>query len=334
MGMRNLWVAARLSSCGGSARRVGVTRGDARVRDVSRAADQAGLDPERDRSGGLNTGGQSNDCAIFYGSGAAPAYQYRISNPKSQTYTTTVGGVTVSFTLTMNPPNTTSPLRPAYASDKYVSFSSTNAAIADVGIKGGTDTARYNYTGKSGVTGNPTYPSVASDGYLHAPAQSVDSSGNPTSLYSVSNLTFCFDLAGSVAGTVYLDGNQNGTQNTGELGQPGWTVDLYKDVTAGVAGGGTLVGSTSTGASGGYGFALPLSTTSTYRVCESPPLRDVGADATAALDGEPLLVGHAAPQGVRLPAGVPHAGNHGGTSGTSERFPVPTSRSAPATAAT
>ena len=219
----------------------------------------------------VNTGGQSNDCALFYGSGAAPAYQYRISNPKSQTYKTTVGAVTVSFTLTMNPPNTTSPLRPAYATDKYVSFSSTNAAIADVGIKGGTDTARYNYTGKSGVTGNPTYPSVASDGYLHAPAQSVDSSGNPTSLYSVSNLTFCFELSGSVAGTVYLDGNQSGTQNAGELGQPGWTVDLYKDVTAGVAGGGTLVGSTSTGASGGYSFALPLSTTSTYRVCESPP---------------------------------------------------------------
>src|SRR5437899_12995706 len=41
----------------------------------------------------VNTGGQSNDCAIFYAgnSAAQPTYQFRIANPKSQTYPTTAG---------------------------------------------------------------------------------------------------------------------------------------------------------------------------------------------------------------------------------------------------
>jgi len=222
------------------------------------------------------TGGQSNDCAVFYANNAAnqPAYQYRISNPKSQKYTTTVNGTTVTFTLTMNPPNPgpSGPL-PAYANDKYVSFTSTGAAIADVGIKGGTDTARYNYSGQSGVTGNPNYGAVTSDGYLHAPAQSTVSSTNltPTSLYSISNLTFCFSLAGSVSGSVYQDANQNGTKDTGDTGQSGWTVSLYKGVTQGTPGGGTLVSTTTSGSDGSYSFVLPFSTNTTYRLCEAPP---------------------------------------------------------------
>ena len=42
----------------------------------------------------VNTGGQSNDCALFYAnnSSAQPTYQFRIANPKSQTYSTTVAG--------------------------------------------------------------------------------------------------------------------------------------------------------------------------------------------------------------------------------------------------
>lgn len=222
------------------------------------------------------TGGQSNDCAVFYANNPAdqPAYQYRISNPKSQKYTTTVNGTTVTFTLTMNPPNPgpSGPL-PAYANDKYVSFTSTGAAIVDAGIKGGTDTARYNYSGKSGLTGNPSYGAVTSDGYLHAPAQSTVSSTNltPTSLYSVSNLTFCFSLAGSVSGTVYQDANQNGTKDGGDTGQSGWTVSLYRGVTQGSPGGGTLVSTTTSGSDGSYSFALPFSTSTTYRLCEAPP---------------------------------------------------------------
>ena len=48
----------------------------------------------------VNTGGQSNDCALF---GSTAASQFRISNPKSQTYSTSVNGAPVTFTLKLNP---------------------------------------------------------------------------------------------------------------------------------------------------------------------------------------------------------------------------------------
>ena len=81
------------------------------------------------------TGGQSDDCAVFYPAGGGPTYQYRISNPKTKTYSTTVGGRTVTFSLTMNPTNLAPPGLPGYTNDKYVSISSTGAMIVDIGIK-------------------------------------------------------------------------------------------------------------------------------------------------------------------------------------------------------
>lgn len=230
------------------------------------------------------TGGQSNDCAVFYPSGGQPTYQYRISNPKSQTYSTTVDGTTVTFTLTVNPTNPppgSGPL-PAYANDKYVSFTSTNAGIVDVGIKGGADTARYNYAGVPvpGTT-NPNYGSVSSDGYLHAPAQSVDASGSPTQLYSVSNLTFCFEVAGSVSGTVYGDSNQNGVRDSGEPGQSGWTVKVYRGSAT------TPVRTTTSAADGSYVARVPFSANETYRVCETPPGSASGWAQTQPLPSSP-----------------------------------------------
>src|SRR5262245_1688707 len=61
----------------------------------------------------VNTGGQSNDCAVF---GSTAHNQFRISNPKSQTYTTTVNGTSVTFTLTLNPDGAKT--LPAYANEK------------------------------------------------------------------------------------------------------------------------------------------------------------------------------------------------------------------------
>ena len=87
---------------------------------------------------------------LFYAGNpsAQPAYQYRISNPKSQTYTVTAGGATVTFTLTLNPADAQG--APAYANNKYVDFTSTGARVVDVGIKGGADETRYNYATQPG----------------------------------------------------------------------------------------------------------------------------------------------------------------------------------------
>src|SRR5262245_5890236 len=146
----------------------------------------------------VNTGGQSNDCAVF---GSAAANQFRISNPKSQTYSTSVNGAPVTFTLKLNPDDAKN--LPAYANGKYVDVSSTGAAIVDIGIKGGNDSTDYRYSGQpAGFT--------TADGALHAPAQATLADGTPTALYGISNLTFCFDVSGFVSGTVYRDLNQNG----------------------------------------------------------------------------------------------------------------------------
>jgi hypothetical protein len=205
------------------------------------------------------TGGQSNDCQVF---GSNGKYQYRIANPKSQTYSTTVGGIPVTFTVKLNPADAKS--LPAYSANKYLDLTSTGAAIVDVGIKGGQDETDYNYDGRlSQETASPP-GSVTSDGALHAPAQSVDANNEPTSLYSISNLTFCFNIpTGTVSGTVYQDANQNGTNDAGDSGLAGWTVNLYT--------GGTLAGTTSSAATGSYSFTLPLDTTASYRICEAPP---------------------------------------------------------------
>jgi len=198
----------------------------------------------------VNTGGQPNDCAVF---GSTAANQFRISNPKSQTYSTSVNGAPVTFTLKLNPDDAKG--LPAYANQKYVDVSSTGAAIVDIGIKGGTDSTDYRYSSlPAGYT--------TADGALHAPAQSTLSDGTPTALYSISNLTFCFDVVGSVSGTVYQDLNQNGN-NDDSSPQAGWTVHLYK--------GATLVKTTTSGANGSYAFALALAAGSQYTVCEVPP---------------------------------------------------------------
>lgn len=211
------------------------------------------------------TGGQNNDCAFF---GSAGSSSYRIANPKDGTYKTTAAdGTKVTFTIDMNPASAVG--QPAYANDKYVSFTSTGAVVSDVGVKGGTETARFNYTGVSfpGVPSNPNLGGVSSDGNLHGPAQSTVSSTNltPTLLYSVSQITFCFAPAGSISGTVYQDNSQlaNGVLDPGDTGLQGWTVNLYD--------GTTLAKTTTSAADGSYSFSLGLATTDTYTICEAPP---------------------------------------------------------------
>jgi SdrD B-like domain len=205
------------------------------------------------------TGGQNTDCSVF---GSTATNSYRIVNPKDGIFRTTASdGTKVSFTIDMDPSSATG--LPAYAADKYVSFTSTGASVYDLGIKGGTDSARYNYTGVT--LSNPNLGGVGRDGNLHAPAQSTGSDGQPTQLYSVSQLTFCYVPAGSIAGTVYEDNTKpaNGTQDAGDPGLAGWSVNLYDN--------GTQIRTATTASDGSYAFVLPLATADTYTVCEAPP---------------------------------------------------------------
>ena len=168
----------------------------------------------------VNTGGQSNDCAVF---GSTAANQFRIANPKSQTYSTSVNGAPVTFTLKLNPDYARvcrhTPTRSTWTSARQARRSSTSASRAETTRPiTATRGCRRGYT--------------TADGALHAPAQATLADGTPTTLYSISNLTFCFDVRGSVSGTVYQDLNQNGT-NDDSSPQSGWTVNLYQGIDAG-----------------------------------------------------------------------------------------------------
>jgi SdrD B-like domain len=211
------------------------------------------------------TGGQSNDCSFFYAinntTKPQPTYQFRIANPKkgNSTYTDPTTGA--SFNVVVD------------KSDSWLNFSATGAAVVDVGIKGGTDETWYNYDqantslfpappihdlgGYVNQDGNGSLTSPGS-GSLHAPLQDVANNV----LYSVSNLTFCYNL-GSVAGMVYQDANSDGSFETGtDSTLAGWTVNLYN-------GSGTRVGTATSTANGTYKIGAVFDG-STYTVCEVP----------------------------------------------------------------
>jgi hypothetical protein len=225
-----------------------------------------------------STGGQRNDCSVFY-PGGTTLHKYLISDPKSKTYTDSSTGAT--FTLTLNPPNTGGSW-PAYAKGAYFSFASTGAAVIDVGVRGDDDSYRYAASAGGGhededtvryaYSGQPAGGAVA-DGYLHGPARSTVSKTNltPTRLEEVDQVTFCYAVLSPVSGTVYQDANANGTDDAGDQPLSGWTVRAYKGVTAGVAGGGTKVAETQSAADGSYSLRVPVDPSTTYRVCEAPP---------------------------------------------------------------
>ncbi len=220
---------------------------------------------------GTVTSGVSTDCTTNYHGKSTPAYGLYIADPENGTYKTTVGGSQVTFTLKENPPNTNHAY-PAYDEDKYTGFTSTGAAVTDVGIdagsnensdiKGISDETWYSYAGQPNGF-------VTSDNYLHAPAQSVNSQNQPTKLYSYSHLTICFNLPNvTVSGTVYQDADKNGGYTSGlDSLQSGWTVDLYA--------GSTLVG-TKPVTSGTYSLTAPYTAATQYRVCEVPPTGSTG----------------------------------------------------------
>ena len=206
-----------------------------------------------------------NDCKVFYSSGA-PTYSFRIKDGTSRKYTDPATGAT--FTLNLNPPNTGYPSGsgnakwPAYAKDTYFSFTSTGAAIVDVGVDGENekDAARYNYSGLSGG-------SVTSDGYLHSDASKTNSDGSPRTLDRLDDMSFCYNTFASISGTAFIDANGNGTNDdTADTSAAGLTVTLFN-------GSGTSIGTTTTASDGTYTFANQI-VGAAYKVCIAAPTAD------------------------------------------------------------
>lgn len=189
-------------------------------------------------------------------------HEYDNNNPKSVTGAKSGNNDGVTFDLSVHNPSNTS---------QTLDVTGHGAAILGIGIKGGTQTTAYDYLHSAAG------PYVAGDTGLHAPLQNnsyTTSNGveTGTSFYSISLLNVCYAALSYIQGTVYQDVNQNGA-NDDSSPRNGWTVDLYAGVTAGQAGGGSLIASKTTGADGKYHFDV-AATGTTYRVCEVPASGD------------------------------------------------------------
>ena len=208
-----------------------------------------------------------NDCGkLFYPSGGAPSYAFRIKDGTSKKYTDPATGAT--FTLSVNPSNSGYPSGsgtakwPAYANGTYFSFTSTGASVVDVGVDGDNerDTTRYNYAGAAGG-------SVSGDGYLHASALKTNSDGSPKTLDGLDDMSFCYNTFAPISGTAFIDANGSGTNDDAvDPSAGGVTVTLFN-------GSGTSLGTTTTASDGTYTFPKePVG--AAYKVCIAAPTAD------------------------------------------------------------
>ena len=209
--------------------------------------------------------------------GGAPTYAFRIKDGTSKKYTDPATGAT--FTLTVNPPNSGYPSGsgsakwPAYANGTYFSFTSTGAAIVDVGVDGDNekDATRYSYSGAAGG-------SVSGDGYLHASALRTNSDGSPRTLDGLDDMSFCYNTFAPISGKAFIDANGNGTNDdAADTSAGGLTVTLFN-------GSGTSLGTTTTASDGSYTFAKE-NVGAAYKVCIGAPT----ADANGYLQTVPAL---------------------------------------------
>jgi hypothetical protein len=214
------------------------------------AASPSGLVPVDVPLGGNGT------CSNLFTSAvsALPSlHEYDNVNPGTATGLPSGRGDGVTFNLTLGGSN----------QKQVMQLSSTNAAIAGIGIKGGSESAVYDYTGREFAPGvTPKW--VTGDGTLHAPASKYTVSGgveNPSQWYGISQLTVCYRVLAPISGTVFVDANGTGSL-TGQAGLNGVTVTLLDNTTG--------YQTTATTANGGtFSFNQPVG--DKYTVCSALP---------------------------------------------------------------
>lgn len=194
-------------------------------------------------------GGQPNDCPAV---GSSATYEYRIESPQDGQFTDNQAGFPVVFTLD----------KYKTGGNEFFDWDITGASVRDVVVKGGSNSAHFDYV-------DPAHDStwaggaVTSDDGNHA----TEKSGNK--LYAVSHVSFCYSVVGTISGNKWHDNDTDGTQDPSfEIGLTGWTIYLYD--------GATLVATTTTGAGGNYSFDdVPLG--ADYTVCEGIETPSAGA---------------------------------------------------------
>jgi hypothetical protein len=214
------------------------------------AASPSGLIPVDVPLGGNGTCSNIFTSAV---SGLPSLHEYDNVNPGTATGLSSGNGDGVKFNLTLSGPN----------QKQVLLLGSTNAAIAAVGIKGGSESAAYDYTGRE-FTPGVTPKWVTGDGNLHAPASKYTVSGgmeNPTQWYGISQMTVCYRVLAPISGAVFNDANSSGSP-AGQNGLDGVTVTLVDNTT-----GYQTMATTANG--GKFSFNQPVG--DSYTVCSASP---------------------------------------------------------------
>jgi hypothetical protein len=179
--------------------------------------------------------------------------EYDNVNPATATGLPSGNGDGVTFSLALS----------GSSKAQLLQLSSTKAAIAGIGVKGGTESAVYDYTGLN-FTPGVTQGWVAGDGSLHAPAAKFTVSGGietPSQWYGISQMTVCYRVLAPISGAVFNDANGTGLP-VGQSGLDGVAVSIVDNTT----GGHTTV----TTANGGV-FSSPQPVGDSYTVCSASP---------------------------------------------------------------
>jgi hypothetical protein len=221
----------------------------------------------------VSVGGNGN-CSNLFSSDVSrlPSLkEYDNVNPGTATGLSSGNGDAVTFNLALGGSN----------KSQVLQLGSTNAAIAGIGINGGTDSTVYDYTGLNWGPG-VTQKWVAGDGNLHAPASKFSVKNgveSPSQWYGISHLTVCYRVLAPISGKVFNDANGSGLPS-GQSGIDGVSVTIVDNTTGSSA--------TVTTANGGL-FASDQPVGDSYTVCSASP--GSGYQQTTPAAGSPCAGG-------------------------------------------
>jgi hypothetical protein len=203
----------------------------------------------------VSVGGNGSCSNLFSSavSGLPSLKEYDNPNPQNAAGQPSGNGDGVTFNLALGGSN----------KSQVLQLGSTNAAIAGIGINGGTDSTVYDYTGRNWAPG-VTQKWVAGDGNLHAPASKFSVKNgveSPSQWFGISHLTVCYRLLAPISGKVFNDANGSGLPS-GQDGIDGVPVTIVDNTTG--------YSATVTTANGGV-FSSDQPVGDSYTVCSASP---------------------------------------------------------------
>jgi len=219
-----------------------------------------------------NIGGSNFSCTTNV-DGMTGLTAFQVSNPPQSQTSVEYNAANTASTSTPLPAGVKFTLSGINGPDKGKVFAfkaEGGVTVFYVGVKGGTDTARYKYA-PSGVSADGADPAtnVFPTGKLSDSTSTGLHSTKSSNGFNVASIaTFCYARTTTISGRVYLDNDGDAIfDSSGDVpdtGRGGWTLTLYDTSSS------TQLGTKTSSSNGTYQFdGVPIG--STYKVCATPP---------------------------------------------------------------